>query len=384
MNSKCLVEDKAQCSGCTACYNVCPTKAICMKMDEKGFLYPKIDENLCINCRLCVNVCDFRTRTNIKKKYSIYACKNKDENEVSSSRSGAVFPAICKYVINNNGIVFGCTKNRENNVYHIQIDKYEDVIKLKGSKYVQSDIKNTFTECMNYLQSDRLCLFSGTPCQIHGLLKFLKVKKVNIDKLITCDIVCHGVPSEKVWKEYICELEKKYDSRIIESNFRNKNKFGWKSHIESFTLENGVTIYSKKFSDLYYSHCILRESCFNCKYTTLYRDSDFTIGDCWGVEKVSNSFDDDKGTSLLLINTKKGYIIFNQIKDLLNFIEIDDISKVNQNNLLKPTKKPIYYDEFWNFFIKKMGNRNFYVSKIVDFEWKIIKKTTVLIKRFYE
>ena len=161
--------------------------------------------------------------------------------------------------------------------------------KFKKSKYVQSDLKNTFYECLKFLKQCRFVLFSGTGCQISGLLSYLEFKKADTTRLITCDIICHGCPSPDVWSAFVDELEEREKSPLKEIQFRNK-KFGWHSHIETFSFENGKNVDSNKWASMFYSNVLFRESCYNCKYTKLNRNSDFTIADCWGIEKSNQLF----------------------------------------------------------------------------------------------
>ena len=190
--------DKSQCCGCTACYAVCPQHAISMRSDEKGFLYPQVKDEKCINCGLCIKVCDFKIFHPVSGQTDFYAVRQKDKNEVAQSRSGAFFAALANHVLQQNGVVFGCEMLDTQTVIHkVEITR-EGVCRFRGSKYVQSDMGDCFTQCADYLKNGRVVLFSGTACQVHGLLSFLSQRKIPTEHLVTADLVCHGVPSPKL------------------------------------------------------------------------------------------------------------------------------------------------------------------------------------------
>ncbi len=346
------------CCGCGACKSICPQNAIEMERSYKGFKYPKIDEEKCISCNLCLTVCDFKKFVPVDNKPQCYAVRHKDANELNTSRSGGFFMALCRYVIDNHGVVFGCVEDENLFVKHIYVDKYEECKKFKGSKYVQSDLINTFDECLELLEKGKLVLFSGTGCQIHGLISFLKVKEINTERLITVDIVCHGVPSPGVFEKYIKELERRSDCKIQNIGFRDKSANGWADHIEKYTTDNGTEFYSKKWCTVFYRHILFRESCYNCKYTTTKRKSDFTIADYWGIGKNVPEFDDNRGCSLVLINSKKAKTIFDKSKVYFEYKKTD-INNSLQPQLIKPIWKGWDYNLFWRKYKKN-------VSKTID------------------
>ena len=216
------IKDKSKCCGCSACVNICPNNAISMDIDDDGFKYPIVDVGKCINCGLCEKACPYNNeyiKKNIYDKSIAYGGWNNDDEIRKKSTSGGIFSAISKYILNNNGVVCGAIYNEKFEVVHEIIDNIDDLEKIYGSKYVQSDLKDNFRRIKKYLNDGRLVLFSGTPCQVSGLNSFL-VKEY--ENLYTCDIVCHGVPSPKVFEKYKRELEEANNSEILNINFRDK------------------------------------------------------------------------------------------------------------------------------------------------------------------
>ena len=195
-----IYSEKKDCSGCNACFHICPKNAIDMVDDEKGFKYPKVDDRKCIECNKCIKVCPLKKNLEKIDQIGVYAIKNKNEEIRLKSSSGGFFNELCEYVINNEGYVFGAAYDENFDVYHMGTNDLKESQKFKGSKYVKSDINDTYVEVKEFLKKDKLVLYSGTPCQIHGLKSYLG--KINQDKLITCDNVCHGTPSPKIFKEY--------------------------------------------------------------------------------------------------------------------------------------------------------------------------------------
>ena len=328
---------KNQCCGCGACAQICPKKAISLIEDEEGFLYPKIDKKKCINCGLCKKVCPFiNYKVNEKKEYpKAYAVKNKKTDDVLKSSSGGVFIALAKHIINEKGVVFGVAYDKDNNVIHIAVDNTKDLIKLQGSKYVQSNILNTFNEVKENLLKDKKVLFSGTPCQIRGLKNFLMK---DYENLITCDLVCHGVPSQKLFNKYLSYLENKYNKKIRNYDFRNKEKKGW-GLISKVIFEDNSIKYINSDFDPYYSNFLdcntYRESCYNCKFASTTRSSDITLADYWGILSIHNSFYDKNGVSLILINSEKGNKYLDKIKNDISIIETDLNYAISKNKNLK-------------------------------------------------
>ena len=380
--------NKVLCSACGACENVCPTMAIQMKEDKQGFLYPVIDDAKCINCHLCDKICKNIKILSRNFPSKTLALQSKNYRLSKKSSSGGMFAQIAKYILSKKGIVFGCTmeKTAEGfDVKHIYIDDEKDLYKLQGSKYVQSNIKNTYKEAKQFLDKNKLVLFSGTPCQIAGLKAYLQNK--NYDNLLTVDLSCTGTPSLKLFNDYIKFLEDKYKQKIINFEFRNKEKIGWLCGNALITFENNTQkiIHNNLYAylNLFINGGIHRHSCYNCQFTGLYRISDITIADCWGIEleypnllkENGGIFDKNQGISLVLINTNKGENILEKIKEKL-IIESIDVTKLKKYNgpLRYPIKidntsqkyLPVYekfgYEEMDKLFKKNLGWKYYYYT----------------------
>lgn len=323
---------KQDCSGCHACANVCPKQCISMKSDNEGFCYPQIDKDKCINCNLCEKVCPIINIPNkVNDKITAYACKNKDNETRNTSSSGGVFSLLCDYVISQNGIVFGAAFDENFNVKHIYAEELKECERFRGSKYVQSKIGDTYTKAKKFLDNGKIVLFSGTPCQISGLDSFLMKKYEN---LIMVDVACHGVPSPLVYKKYIKSLEEKNKSKVSFLSFRDKST-GWSKYSFIVDFKDGKkikeigsdNIYMKGFlSDIY-----LRPSCYDCRFKKPITSADITLADYWGIQNIHQEFDDDKGVSLVLVNTKKGQDILEKISSNMKVIKTD-IEYAMENN----------------------------------------------------
>ncbi len=320
----------ADCCGCTACASICIHDAITMKPDVLGFLYPEVDRSKCVDCALCEKVCAFNDNYDKSLNFDkplAYAARHKDINEVETSRSGAAFIAISDYILEQGGVVYGAGYTDHFRVVHKRAITKEERDEFKGSKYVQSDMNNVFRQIKKDLRDGLTVLFSGTPCQTSGLNSY--VGKRLKENLFLIDIVCHGVPSPFMWRDYIAYLEKKQGAPIIWVNFRDKQKWGWKAHHETFQFKNGGGKMS--FTFLFYKHIMFRKSCGKCHFTNLKRPSDITIADFWGWEKNVPGFnDDDKGCSLILVNTEKGRKLFEAVRERMSIIQVEP------NNCLQP------------------------------------------------
>lgn len=326
------------CCGCTACENICPHSAISMKPDALGFLYPIIDADKCTGCNLCDKVCAFNNqyKKNDFEHTEVYAVRHKDIKEVENSRSGAMFIAITDYILNNGGVVYGVGYRDHFIVTHKRATTKEERDEFRGSKYVQSELGCTFKSIRKDLKNGLAVCFSGTPCQTAGLRSFLERTRTDTSKLIVVDIVCHGVPSPYIWKDYLNHIEKKHNGKATAVSFRDKQELGWAAHKESFVI-NGKKIITDKYTTLFYKHIMFRHSCEICHYTNTQRPSDITIADFWGWEKVDPHFNsDNKGVSLVLINSTKGKELFNIIKDNIDSIKTE-IGLTLQHNLQRPS-----------------------------------------------
>lgn len=315
-----------------------------MKPDSLGFLYPEVDINKCTNCGLCEKVCAFNDNYDKSLNFDkpiAYGARHKDMHEVETSRSGAAFIAISDWILEQGGVVYGVGYKDHFRVAHKRATTKEQRNEFKGSKYVQSDLGDTFLQIKNDLKDGKIVLFSGTPCQTAGLNSFIG-KRLR-ENLFLIDIVCHGVPSPYIWRDYIVYYEKKYKKKIVFVDFRDKKEYGWWRHKETFTMENNVKLTPKcvPFTNLFYKHIMFRLSCGSCHFCNTIRPSDITIADFWGWEKINPEFNkDDKGISLLLINTEKGKELFKAInKRLYTFqAKLEDCLQPNlkQPSVLNP------------------------------------------------
>lgn len=376
-----VYEDKINCCGCTSCYNVCPRNAIKMVEDKEGFFYPVIDENRCINCGMCRRVCPLKKQPKAStESQKIYGIKNSNIERAKSS-SGAMFAALCKYIIENNGVVFGASFSENFEVIHSYAESLEECEGFRGSKYVQSNLGDCFQKVVFFLRNNRLVLFSGTPCQCDGLKRYLGEKKIDSDKLVICDLICHGVPSPKVWKDYLSIIQSK--ESIISYKFREK-KYGWHGDNISVTYKRGKKCVNtpklKLFTNFYFGNYITRNCCEKCPYTNFNRISDITIGDFWGIEKANPSFDDNKGVSLVLSNTEKGNSIIKKLLCDLEWFETNQ-NDCSQEQLSHPYIPASNRADFWEDY---ENNGIIYVGKKYaqyNFKGKFIRHLKNIIKR---
>ncbi len=328
------ITDKTKCCGCSACMNMCPKAAITMQEDEYGFRYPVVDKDKCINCGLCEKVCPILSNKKEQEKEIVaYACYNKNIDERLNSSSGGIFILLAKTIIEKNGVVFGASFDDNFNVEHTYVDNINDLKKFMGSKYVQSNMKDSYKKVKEFLDKDRYVLFTGTPCQIEGLKAYL-IK--DYDKLYTQDIICHGVPSPKVWNKYLKYRKNISGENIKSISFRNKDK-GWVHFRMKFQYDKST--YSESLSNdlylkLFLQNLSLRDSCYNCSFKKKYRNSDVTIADYWGINNVHKNMNDDKGTSLLIINTDKGDELFNLIKEKLVYKKTNFDEAISYNSAM--------------------------------------------------
>lgn len=358
------IKDKADCCGCTACASVCAHDAITMKLDVMGFLYPVVEKSKCVDCGQCDKVCAFNdaydTILNLPKP-DAYAARHKDMREVETSRSGAAFIAISDYILEKGGVVYGAGYTDHFRVVHKRATTKEERDEFKGSKYVQSDLNTVFRQVKNDLKDRLTVLFSGTPCQTAGLNSYIGTKLR--EHLVLVDIVCHGVPGPNLWRDYLAYLEKKQGDKICWVNFRDKQKFGWAAHYETFSFKNGG---EKSFKYSFYLNIKFRQSCSKCYYANTKRPSDITIADYWGWERTAPNINkDDKGVSLILVNTEKGREIFDVVKDRMTVIPAK-LENCMQPNLQHPSVFPPQWRTFerdyerkgFEYVMKKYGEDN--------------------------
>lgn len=340
------------CFGCRACEQACPKQCITMKENNEGFIYPEIDFNKCVNCHKCLSVCPAVHDNNADLPIKVFAMKNKDRKRLYNSASGGASDALANYVIEQGGVVFGVAYTENMKPTHIKCTRIEDLNKIQSSKYVVSDTKDTFKQVKEELNNGKLVLYIGTSCQIKGLELFLGK---SYDNLITVSIVCHGTPSFKAFRLYLDSIEKKYNSKIVDYNFRCK-RFGWGLYIIIIILADGTkkVLYRRHTQDLYLLEFLdggknYRESCYECKFATKNRVGDLCIGDYWGIEEAYPDFDDKLGVSLITANTEKGLNLLSKLKDKIELLDSDlDKAIKRQSNMQHPTvrkdERDIFYD----------------------------------------
>lgn len=346
--------DLENCCGCGACYNVCPKKAITMKENEEGFKYPEVNMDICVNCKLCEKACPvLKSVEEIRIIPKAYACYNKNEEIRKNSSSGGLFTSIAQYVLNNNGVVYGASFNEKWEVEHIRIESIENLNKLRTSKYVQSDTKDTYTLVKNDLEKGKNVLFTGTPCQIEGMIEYLGKE---YDNLYTQDIICHGVPSPKVWKKYLEYRKDNKSYEIKKINFRDKRS-GWSTY--SMLIDYDVNKYNELhdndiFMKAFLSDLSLRNSCYNCKFKGLHRRSDITLADFWGIDNIFPEMNQKNlGISLVIVNTKKGMKIFKSLDNIVAK-EVDFRKSIYYNPSYEKTpKKPKNREKFFDTINKE-------------------------------
>lgn len=319
------IKDKEDCCGCSACYSICPKSCIRMVEDQEGCLYPVVDKDACIGCSLCENVCPVTHPRESRHPIESYAAIHEDESIRLQSSSGGVFSALADWIIDRGGVVFGARFDEKWDVCHDWTNSRDGLQFFRGSKYVQSRIGTCYKQVKSFLMDNRWVLFTGTSCQIAGLKAFLKN---DYDKLLTVDVICHGAPAPKAWRDYLKEI----GSGLSLVSFRSKNE-GWTNYHFLFEKQDGVVsdqvfhknIYMKGFlSNLY-----LRPSCSSCHFKSGRCQSDITLGDYWGIQNIHPEINDDKGVSAVILYTEKASRIIKELPLKLVKTNIDSISSSN-------------------------------------------------------
>ncbi len=322
--------DKKMCCGCAACFNVCPEGCIDMLADREGFLCSVIDKSRCIDCGLCKKVCPALKKGEKQTDIKGYACINNDNSVKMESSSGGAFSVFANYVIEKGGAVFGAMFDGNFNVIHSYIEDVADMHKLRGSKYVQSYIGDSYKNVKEFLNAGRFVLFSGTSCQVAGLKGYLMKDYPN---LICIDVICHGVPSPLVFKKYIEQRKKQNNEEIKKISFRDKTE-GWDKFslkIDFAEKQYRKTVLEDKYLRGFISNLYLRPSCHQCNYKGFTCGSDISLADFWGVRKILPEIYNQNGVSLVLVNSERGRKIFNEVSHKMNVMEttLEDCIKCN-------------------------------------------------------
>jgi coenzyme F420-reducing hydrogenase beta subunit len=383
-----VFDQKADCCGCTACKSICPTQAIKMLSDEEGFAYPHINQSLCNDCELCKEACSFQREnyaTDNFKSPEVYALKHKSTEVRISSSSGGAFSAISDYVLSKNGVIYGAAFDDSVRVLHKRAETEAERDKFRGSKYVQSDLKDIFSQVKDDLDNGSFVVFTGTPCQVAGLKGFLASSKAAVEQLITVDLICHGVPSPLIFADYINYCQEKSNRKVMDYRFRSKVN-GWGVHTEEIIYDDGshdhASALSQTYKELFHSRLCLRPACHNCQYTNFFRPSDITIADFWGIEACLPEFKDKYGVSVVIINTAKGRSLFSKFKDDTYTVEsnIEDCA-LKQPNLHTPTPQNPRRDAFWAdyyqrgfVFVIKKYTRYGLKKKVLDTLRSLLKR----------
>lgn len=391
------IEEKDLCCGCTACYSVCPKNAIKMVRDNEGFLYPEVDKEKCVNCGMCKKVCPILNKAKLNEfKPKAYLFQNSNEEIRKDSTSGGIFTAIGEFVIKNNGIVYGATLDDNFVVNHIGVESVEKLSKFRKSKYVQSNQNNCFKEIKQYLDNGKLICYSGTPCQVGGLRAYLRK---DYENLILVDIMCHSVPSPLVFEKYKRYILKKMNAnKILNINFRDKSKYGYKYSMMTVETDNGIYsqgIDTDPYLRAFFGDTSVRPSCYNCHFKTMKRVSDLTIWDCFNINEIDKSFDDDKGTTRVLVQSEKGEkllenldnvrlkeldinIATKKVKEMTNSVNYNNKRKeffenINDDNVFEKYY-PINFKTKTNSFVRKTLAVTGVYSSVKSFAKKILRK----------
>lgn len=347
------IVEKSKCCGCSACAQSCPKHCINMSEDEEGFQYPQVNSNLCINCGLCEESCPIFEKKVPQIPIETVGAVNLKRSVVEKSSSGGIFSALSEHVINKGGVVFGASYNEKWDVCHSWVSDISSLNRFRGSKYVQSSIGKSYREVRDFLMKDREVLFSGTPCQVAGLKSFLKK---DYEKLLTVEVACHGVPSPKVYRDYLKYVSKDRIESITEISFRNKRK-GWLHYrfiINAMIKGKKKIILNEKRSDNYYMQSFLknynlRPSCYECSFKAGCSNADLTLADFWGVWDIAPDFFHKTGVSIILINSIKGKANVEQLDIEKIIVDYSNVVKYNScliHSSIKPSNRSLFW-QYW-------------------------------------
>ena len=340
-----------QCSGCTACKAACPKQAITMVADHEGFLRPQIDAEKCVQCHACERACPVLHPTEPNASPTCYAARTKDDALRMASSSGGLFTELARPILAKGGVVFGCVWEKPALVaIHAKAETEDELAAMRGSKYVQSDLRDTYREVKAELQKGRAVLFSGTPCQIAGLNKYLGK---SYDNLLTVEIICHGVPSPAVFEKYKQELVKRFGATLVSIAFRNKF-YSWRrwSLVSTYadTNENREDLYTNPYVKAFLRDFCLRPSCYDCQAKGGRSRADIAIADFWGIEKVCPELDDDRGTSAALLHTPKGLQMWEALQGVeYKSVSFDDVLMGNPSyirSVAQPKNRNLFMRRF--------------------------------------
>ncbi len=373
MEEICRYED---CTGCTACVSVCPLNCISMKANDEGFLYPYINNEICINCGLCKNKCPSNSSVKKGDLCNVYSAKHINPKKQNSSASGGAFRAIAEMLIDESYYLYAAKYDENLRVIHSLVKDAIDLENFIGSKYVQSDMNNAISEIKDLLKNNKKVAFCGTPCQVAGLIGSVGKN----DKLITMELICHGVPSPLFFRKYISYVESKRNKKISNVNFRSKDIQGWTPATLKIDFKGGRSYKTLLHNDCYgkaFSQgLVLRECCYQCKYKSKERVADITLGDYWN---IPSSKYDHKGVSVILTNTEAGDSIVKKCNNLLTaYVDINSVIEGNPR-IISSITRPQERDEFFKLLI----NGNF-DNVVKEFNLKANLKNKIIEKIPYK
>lgn len=373
------------CVGCNACVQICPKSCIIMETNDEGFWYPYIDESLCIECGLCQERCpiNYKQLSPNSSSPDAFGAKNLDENIKAKSSSGGVFSILANMILEDKGVVFAAAFNESMKLHHTRVDDVNDLERFRGSKYVQSNIRTIYLQVKEELKNGKQIMFVGTPCQVSGLYSFLGTNNTN---LLTCDLICKGVPSPKLFEDYLNSIEDRKNLQIIDYKFRDKTN-GWKRPSIKIEFKNGMKEYrlfkKDNFMVAFSKNILLRSSCYNCKFSKIPRVADITLADFWGVGNYYPELDDDKGTSLILLNSTKGKAWFDRCTDKMHIKQVElDKSLINNKNATGSVERPIFRENFFEDY--KQKGYQFVEKKYMKpnpLLYRIFKKFNIIIRK---